>query len=105
MAFPGDAASLPAVDVANELCADLSAHRSRPVNPELLDRATDIFAMTQSHLMALTLRFPFVGPDPRLLCGDEDLTDPIGGELEEYRACAAIIREHLSKYLSEWLGS
>lgn len=105
MAYPGDLASGPAVDVARELNADLEAHRSQPVNPELLDRATTIFAMTRSHLLSLTIRFPNVGPTPQLLCGDRDLPDPIGGALDDYRACAAIIREHLRKQLPEWLGS
>jgi protein-tyrosine-phosphatase len=105
MAYPGDVASEPAQVVAQELNADLSGHRSQPVTPELLANATDVFAMTTSHLMALQHRFPGLGPPARLLCGDGDLTDPIGGELDEYRACAAAIREHLNRYLSEWLGS
>ena len=44
-AFPGDDATPEAVEVAREFGADLSAHRSRPVNPELLLGATDVIAM------------------------------------------------------------
>lgn len=104
-AWPGDAASPTAVDVAAELGADLSGHRSRPVNPELLERATAVVAMTRLHADLLAMRFPGVGPPPVLLCGpDDDLDDPIGGDVELYRACAAVIRAHLERHLTEWLG-
>jgi protein-tyrosine phosphatase len=104
-AWPGDAASPPAVDVANELGEDLSGHRSRPVNPDLLERATAVVAMTRSHADVLSMRFPGVGPPPVLLCGpDADLDDPIGGDVELYRACAAVIRASLERHLTEWLG-
>jgi protein-tyrosine-phosphatase len=104
MAFPGDAASPPAVGVAAELGADLASHRSRPVNPELLANATDVFAMTAGHLAALAVRFPNVGPSPRLLAADQDLPDPIGGDVTEYRACARMIADHLDRLITEWLG-
>jgi protein-tyrosine phosphatase len=105
-ALPGDAASPTAVTVAEELGADLSAHRSRPLNPELLAGATDVIAMTRSHAFALELRFPGVGPAPILLCGTEpDLDDPIGGEADVYRDCAQTIARHLDRFITEWTGS
>ena len=33
-----------------------------------------------------------------------DLDDPIGGDLEEYRACARAIRQHLDRHVTEWTG-
>lgn len=104
-AWPGDAATPAAVEVARELGADLDRHRSQRVSPELLDRATAVVAMTRMHADALAMQFPGAGPGPVLLCGPgDDLDDPIGGDLALYRACAAVIRGHLERHLTEWLG-
>lgn len=105
MAYPGDVASPPAVIAAEELGAELADHRSQPVTPELLDGATDVFAMTASHLDLLAYRFPNVGPPPALLTDGGDVPDPIGGHLDEYRACARQIADHLDRLITRWLGS
>ena len=104
MAYLGDIASPPAVVVAEELGAELADHLSRPVTPELLDGATDIIAMTVGHLELLAYRFPNVGPPPVPLSADGDIPDPIGGDLDEYRACARRIVEHLDRFITRWLG-
>ena len=104
-AFPGDAPSEQAVIVATEYGADLEAHRSRPVNPELLTEATHVVAMTSAHAVLLSMRYTGVGPAPELLCGTGvDLDDPIGGDLDVYRVCAETIRLHLERFLPGWLG-
>lgn len=105
MAYPGDIASPPAVTAANELGAELSDHRSQPVTPELLVGATDVIAMTASHLDLLAYRFPNLGPSPALLGDTGDVPDPIGGALNEYRACARQIADHLDRLITRWLGS
>jgi protein-tyrosine phosphatase len=103
-ALAGDEASPEAVEAAREFGADLSAHRSRPVNPELLAGATDVIAMTATHAAMLALRFPGHGPPPVLLGPGEDLPDPFGNDLEAYRECARTIRGHLERIVKEWLG-
>jgi protein-tyrosine-phosphatase len=104
-AFPGDGPAEQAIVVAKEYGADLEAHRSRPVNPELLTAATHVVAMTGAHAVLLTMRYNGVGPAPVLLCGTGgDLDDPIGGDLDVYRACAETIRIHLERLLPSWLG-
>lgn len=103
MAYPGEVASEGAVTAAAELGADLSAHRSRPVTPELLANATDVLAMTGGHLAVLAYRFPNVGPPPLPLADRHDIPDPIGGELEEYRACAQAIAAQLDQFITRWL--
>jgi protein-tyrosine phosphatase len=101
----GDAPATPeAVAVAAELGADLSEHQSRAVNAQLLAAADDVIAMTRGHAQALTARFPGIGARPRLLCGDDDLEDPIGAGLEVYRQCARTIRNHLERLFPEWTG-
>ncbi|WP_143392902.1 low molecular weight phosphatase family protein [Fimbriiglobus ruber] len=105
-AMPGDEAAGLAVEVARELGADLTDHRSRPVNPELLADATRVVAMTRMHAIALAMHFPGLGPVPELLCGPEgDLDDPLGGDLDVYRDCAEVILRHLGRVLPEWLGT
>ena len=54
------------------------------------------------HAALLSLRFPNLGPEPRLLCGAEDLPDPIGGDDNVYRACAAAITAHLDRLIADW---
>jgi protein-tyrosine-phosphatase len=103
-ALPGDEASPEAVEVAREFGADLSAHRSRPVDPELLAEATDVIAMTATHAAMLALRFPGHGPPPVLLSPGEDLPDPFGNDLGVYRECARTIQAHLERIVKEWLG-
>jgi len=97
-------AAAEAIAVAAELGADLSGHRSRVVNPKLLAAADHVTAMTRGHARLLAARFPGIGPAPRLLCGDADVDDPIGGGLEVYRNCARTIRAHLERIIPEWIG-
>jgi protein-tyrosine phosphatase len=116
-AYGGAAAAPEAITVAAEFGADLSGHTSRSVNPQLLLAADDVIAMTQSHLHALAARYlglgrgepggssPGTAPVPRLLCGDEDLDDPIGADEEVYRECARTILRHLERFLPEWVES
>jgi protein-tyrosine phosphatase len=103
-AWPGDPATPAAVLVASEHGADLTAHRSRAVTPELLAQATHVVAMTRGHAAALAARFPGVGPAAELIGGPaDDLPDPIGGDLAVYRACADTLRAHLDRHLTAWL--
>jgi protein-tyrosine phosphatase len=104
-ALAGSAASEESVLVAAEFGAELSRHASRAVNPQLLLAADDVIAMTRGHLHALAERYPGIGPAARLLCGDEDLDDPIGAGAEVYRECARAILRHLERFLPEWVGS
>ena len=100
-AIAGDAASAEAQTAAQELGVNLSLHRSRILTPELLTEATHVFAMSRTHLLALAMRYPNMGPPARRLCPDDDLPDPIGGDIAEYRACARSIEAALRSILQE----
>ena len=81
--------------------ADLTAHRSRPLRPDLLAVADDVIVMTRGHLLAMPAGF---GPGevvPRLLAGDADLDDPVGQSQDIYDACAQTIHDHLNRLLAE----
>jgi L-threonylcarbamoyladenylate synthase len=100
----GNAASPDAVRVVADFGADLSQHRSRMVTQGMLVWADYIFAMTAGHAYAL-LPIPHI-PEPRLFSpAGEDVADPIGGELADYRACAEQIIQCLQQRLPEILES
>jgi protein-tyrosine phosphatase len=96
-AVRGEPAAAEAVAVAHELGADLSDHASRPATAELLADADLIVGMTAGHVYGLAVGSGHV----RLLCGDEDLPDPIGGDSAVYQACAGKIWHHLQELIEE----
>jgi protein-tyrosine phosphatase len=99
-AMMGGEAAAEAVDIARELGADLSGHRSRPLTRELLAQADHIIVMTAGHLRALSGHCPPGASAPRLLSGEgHDVPDPIGGPPEVYRECAREILQHLQGLL------
>jgi protein-tyrosine phosphatase len=100
-AAPGGEAAAEAVEVARELGADLSGHRSRRLTAELLAHADQLIAMTQGHLRALVPYCGGEGARVRLLSGGEDIDDPIGGDQEVYRECARQIVCCLERLLPE----
>jgi L-threonylcarbamoyladenylate synthase len=99
-ALRGEPAAAEAMTVAAELGADLSGHASRPATGDLLADADLIVGMTAGHLHGLggLVRPP---QEVRLLCGDADLADPIGGDLTVYQACAGSIWQHLQRFVEE----
>jgi L-threonylcarbamoyladenylate synthase len=103
-AMAGGEASPDAVRVVADFGADLSQHRSRPASIEMLLWADHIFAMTAGHADALAPLTEI--RQPRLLSPQgEDVADPIGGELADYRACSEQIIQYLRERLPEILES
>ncbi len=103
-AYGGDEATPMAASIVAESGADLRDHRSRPVNPEVLAAADDVIAMTGTHAAMLAARYPGYGPPATLLCGADDLPDPIGGDEAVYRECAGIIRDRVERLIPLWVG-
>lgn len=80
-AWPGQAASPETLHVLREHGVNLSSHESRPVTDELMKNATDVYAMTESHLAALLANFPEHANKVRLVTcytGNRGIADPIG---------------------------
>jgi protein-tyrosine phosphatase len=101
-AAAGAPAANEAVETARAYGADLTAHRSRPLTPELAAQADYLVAMTRGHLYSLAAHFPRLAARPRLLnpAGD-DLDDPVGRPRAVYEECARRIWGWLDGLLAE----
>ena len=99
-------ASPEAVTTVAELGGELSQHRSNRITLETLLAADHIFAMTAGHWYTLkSIRIPDL-VEPKLLSPrHDDVADPIGGPIGDYRACADQILGYLQERLPELLES
>lgn len=86
-AYPGDRANPETVRFLKERGIGLDGFASQPVSPELLEKATHVFAMTSGHLEALENLFPDYSDKFYLVCEfveipgrgvAADVPDPIG---------------------------
>lgn len=99
-AWDGTEASSYALEVLKEHNVDLSRHRSRKINSELLAEADWIIPMTQAQEKVLRRNFPQYEQKTKYL-GDwgeykRDVHDPWSGSLEVYRQTAREIAELLN---------
>jgi glycine hydroxymethyltransferase len=95
-----------------QVCAkegvDISDLRSQPLTPELIDRATHIFAMTGGHVETIQALFPYGAEKSFLLREFEepgttvwrDVPDPIGLGRDVYEDCARTIKNALPSVLA-----
>ncbi len=80
-----------AVDVLREAGVDLSPHRSRPVDRELIDEASVVVVMTAAHRERLQALFPDAREKIFLLKSFSpsgragDIEDPMGADEGAYR--------------------
>jgi protein-tyrosine-phosphatase len=91
-AVEGAPANQKTQQVLAELGLDLSAHRSRMVTREMLAAFNLILVMEPGHKEALQIEFPEAANRTFLLSEMIGLSftimDPVGGEIEGYRATA-----------------
>jgi protein-tyrosine phosphatase len=104
-AAAGGPAAAEAEQVARGYGADLSAHRSQPLTPELAAQADYLVAMTRSHIRAVTDYFSQLGAVPRLLDPAGDIADPIGCDQPVYDECGQQIWQRLEALVVELLPS
>jgi len=98
----GAPASPEAVDVLRRRGIDLSRHESQPATARLLQQADRIFTMTRAHRETILRECPELDDRVELLSRQErDISDPIGGPLEEYQRCADEIEQNLRALLAE----
>jgi protein-tyrosine-phosphatase len=98
-AWEGEKASTQALEVFRERNLNLSHHRSRRINSELLSEADWVIPMTQAQEDNLKQRFPQYSS--KICClggwGDRrrDIRDPWMGSVSEYRQTLLEIEELL----------
>ncbi len=92
-ACEGALASPESHAVLSEWDLGLAEHRSRPLGAPLADAADLIIALARTHYEAIIARFPGARARTLLLGSflvpdgvDQDIPDPIGGDLAEYRS-------------------
>ena len=81
--FSGDTVSQNSVLAMGEMGVDISEHRSRTVNPYLIDEAEKIVCMTTGHKQTLIA----LGADPNKI-EVLGVGDPFGCDITVYRDCA-----------------
>lgn len=75
-----------AIQAMKEVGIDISAHRTRGLTPEMVDKADWIFAMTRSHRESILELMPTAADRIQLLSNrNEDIPDPAHSMLEAYR--------------------
>ena len=85
----GAPASTEAIFVMKEYDIDLLGHHAQPINTELLEKSDVILTMTAAHKMLLEQYAEgkvFTLSEYADL--DDDIDDPFGGDVEEYKECA-----------------
>jgi protein-tyrosine-phosphatase len=89
----GDHVSENSVIALKKVGIDIKNHTSQPLTRELIDEATVILCMTESHRAMIQFNFD---PVPRHVylfrefmprSADKEIGDPYGGPLTEYEAC------------------
>jgi protein-tyrosine-phosphatase/tRNA A37 threonylcarbamoyladenosine synthetase subunit TsaC/SUA5/YrdC len=89
-----------AVEIMQQQQLDLSQHESQPLNEQIVKRADLIITMTRSHREAILQEWPEARDRTYTLSNNRaDVSDPIGGPLEQYRRCA----EQIENYAREWV--
>jgi protein-tyrosine-phosphatase len=110
-AMPGMPAAENARQAASERDADLTDHRSRPVDAGLVAEAGWLIGMTRSHVAQLNARLagrddvrvgmlgaPGVDLSGRATPDAEEVADPFGGDIDQYRAVA----DQIERLLAAW---
>jgi protein-tyrosine-phosphatase len=102
-ALTGHPASESARAVLQEIGLDLGAHRARPVTRELVDEAA--LCVTATTRQRDDLRYFFPGDETKIVSFDDltglgELSDPYGGESEEFRKIRDLLREGAPKVLA-----
>jgi tRNA threonylcarbamoyl adenosine modification protein (Sua5/YciO/YrdC/YwlC family) len=88
-----------AQSVMTERGLDLSMHESQPLTERVIRFADLIITMTRAHREAIISHLPDAAPRTFVLSRSRgDVSDPIGGPIDQYRRCA----DQIDSYLEAW---
>ena len=97
---PGRPATPLAQRVMRRRNIDLSGHRSRSIDADLLSAASIVLVMTRHHQEAIQAEFPETQHTVYLLSQlvdrSFDIEDPYGGSVDEYELCATDLQNILT---------
>ncbi|MGN0162214.1 MAG: low molecular weight protein arginine phosphatase [Candidatus Ornithomonoglobus sp.] len=92
----GEKASDEAIQAMKKRGIDLTGHRTKPLTDELINMADIILTMTKAHKQLILNYAPDKIKTLLEYAGDDgDISDPFGGDLEEYEETAAQIYDAL----------
>ncbi|MEK6643811.1 MAG: L-threonylcarbamoyladenylate synthase [Planctomycetota bacterium] len=100
-AHGGGGVSEEAVGVCLQRGVDIAGHRSQRLAMELIHSADYIYTMAAHHADVVRSLVPSAAWKVTTLAGDEEITDPIGGSVDEYVRVADRIELALKKRLDE----
>ena len=105
-AFAGDAAMPQAIAALAELGLDISGHRSRRLQPQMMEQAALVVTMTEAQKAQLAALFP-EQKQKLLSFGDltgAEIADPYGSSLAVYAQTAAELAEGLKVLCRQLFG-
>ena len=104
-AMPNQPASRHAITVMEEDGLCLLSHRAAIVSEDILDNAWLVLTMTDRHRAVLLSDYPkardMVFTLSEYIGEAADIADPFGGDVEEYRTCAAQIKAMLLRVVEK----
>jgi protein-tyrosine-phosphatase len=97
---PGRPATQLSQAVMRQRSIDVSGHRSRLIDADMLGKAAVILVMTRHHKEAVQAEFPEIRHKVYLLSQlidrSFDVEDPFGGTLDDYELCATDLQNILT---------
>ena len=94
-AYPGCPASENSAMIAPEFGCSLNFHIAKQFDDRLADWADIIITMSESHKQVIERFFERYASKVQVL--GNGISDPYGGDLEEYRQCASEIETEIKK--------
>jgi protein-tyrosine phosphatase len=101
MALGGAPVSREAVDVCRQRGVDISGHCARGLSVDLIHPADYIYTMGAHHLEVVRSLAPADVAKAAPLDPNVDISDPLGGTIDDYERAAQLISEALRKRLEE----
>lgn len=98
-ASTGMSASENALKLAKEYGAFLESHRSQPLTISMVEEAHTVYVMTMAHKNSIEEWLPYFSHLIKRLDPESDIDDPIGQDINAYRACAKKIKNAIDKYI------
>ncbi len=103
MAIAGIEASAESIRFCGENGIDISGHKSRMADAELMEKSDYIFAVSAGHIEAIAKNYPQAAERCFLLDSTGDIDDPIGGLADAYNRCGRKIEKAVNERIREFI--